>query len=285
MIKRTLQLGLAAIVLTAPVSASAETTLEKAKRTGYVTVGFSNEIPFSYADGEKLTGADMEVLKAVLSRMGIKEVVGVLTEFQSLIPGLQAERFDITAGMYIRPNRCARILFTNPLETQGDMVIVKAGNPKKIHSYEDVAKDTTIRIGYLAGGTGISEHIVAAGVAADRLVTFPDPASAIAGLKSDRIDAFASTASGNQALLDKLDDSSLERASPFEQPTVNGKPSVGYVALGFRKADADFVKAFNGQLAGFLGTPEHLDLVRKFSLHEDDVKPALSITADDICKG
>ena len=57
----------------------------------------------------------MEVLKAVLKRMGIGETVGVLTEFQSLIPGLLADRFDVTAGMYVRPNRCAQILFTNPL--------------------------------------------------------------------------------------------------------------------------------------------------------------------------
>ena len=87
--------------------AFAETTLERAKAQGFIRVGFANEAPFGYAtpDG-KLTGEAPEVAKAVLAKMGIPQVDGVLTEFGSLIPGLKAGRFDIiAAGMFINPKR------------------------------------------------------------------------------------------------------------------------------------------------------------------------------------
>ena len=67
--------------------ALAETTLEKARREGYIRLGFANESPYGYAtpDG-KLTGESPEVVKAVLAKIGIPQTDGVLTEFGSLIP-------------------------------------------------------------------------------------------------------------------------------------------------------------------------------------------------------
>ena len=106
-IQRRTFVGLAASIawLATLGAGQAETTLEKAKREGYLRVGFANEAPYGFAtpDG-KLTGESPEVVKAVLKKIGIGEVDGVLTEFGSLIPGLQAGRFDlIAAGMFITP--------------------------------------------------------------------------------------------------------------------------------------------------------------------------------------
>lgn len=88
-------------------SKTGETTLEKAQREGYVTIGFANEKPYAYQTVEgELTGEAVEVARAVLENLGIGEMRGVLTEFGSLIPGLQAKRFDmVTAGMFITPDR------------------------------------------------------------------------------------------------------------------------------------------------------------------------------------
>src|ERR1044071_8429767 len=96
--------------------ALAETTLEKARREGYLRVGFANEAPYGYAtpDG-KLTGESPEVVKAILAKIGLAQTDGVLTEFGSLIPGLEAGRFDIiAAGMFITPKRCAPVPFPAP---------------------------------------------------------------------------------------------------------------------------------------------------------------------------
>src|SRR5690625_4747921 len=96
--------------------ASAQSTLEAARERGWVRVGFANEAPYAYAtaDGE-LTGQSVEVARAVLQRLGIDELDGVLAEFGSLIPGLQAGRWDmVSAAMAILPERCAQVDFANP---------------------------------------------------------------------------------------------------------------------------------------------------------------------------
>src|SRR3546814_16925254 len=63
--------------------ALAQSTLEKAREAGFSRIGFANEAPYSFATPDsKLTGEAPEVAKAVLKKMGINEVDGVLTEFE-----------------------------------------------------------------------------------------------------------------------------------------------------------------------------------------------------------
>ncbi|MDX1522826.1 MAG: transporter substrate-binding domain-containing protein, partial [Anaerolineae bacterium] len=126
-------------VVTVEVEAEAEeeSTLERIQREGVVRVGFANENPYAFAkpDGT-LSGEAVEVARAVFQALGVEEMEGVLTEFGSLIPGLQAGRFDvITAGMYVNPNRCEQILFADPEYQIGEALVVEAGNPLDLHSY------------------------------------------------------------------------------------------------------------------------------------------------------
>jgi len=131
--------GLALAIAATP--ALAQTTLEKAKADGYIRVGFANEAPFGFATpAGALTGEAPEVAKAVLAKMGIPEVDGVLTEFGSLIPGLKAGRFDIiAAGMFVNPARCKEIAFSEPSYGIGQAMLVPAGNPKGIKDYASIA--------------------------------------------------------------------------------------------------------------------------------------------------
>src|SRR5262245_14908223 len=133
--------------------AVAETTLEKARREGYIRVGFANEAPYGYAtpDG-KLTGESPEVVKAVLAKIGIPQVDGVLTEFGSLIPGLEAGRFDlIAAGMFITPKRCAQVQFSEPTYGIGQAFLVPKGNPKAIKDYSSIAGNADLKLAVMAG--------------------------------------------------------------------------------------------------------------------------------------
>lgn len=275
-----------ALLLTLAViaPAMAQTTFERAKQQGYVTMGFTNELPYSYSEDGRLTGADTVVVEAILAEIGIPEVVGVLTEFQSLIPGLMARRFDLNSTMYIRPTRCEQIDFTDPIWAVGDAIIVPAGNPKGINSYADVAADPSIRIGYMAGGTAIVDHMKLEGVADEQMVPFPDPASGAAGVRSGRVDGFANTALANQTLLDRMNNDRLERATPFAQPEVDGRPVLGFGALGFRKEDRDFYEAFNAALREYVGSPAHLAAVRPFGITEVEINLAREARAADLCR-
>ncbi|HEV8389461.1 MAG TPA: ectoine/hydroxyectoine ABC transporter substrate-binding protein EhuB, partial [Dongiaceae bacterium] len=133
--------------------AFAETTLERAKAQGFIRVGFANEAPFGYAtpDG-KLTGEAPEVAKAVLAKIGIPQVDGVLTEFGSLIPGLKAGRFDIiAAGMFITPKRCAEIAYSEPSYGIGEAMLVSKGNPKAVKDFSTFAGNKDLKLAVMSG--------------------------------------------------------------------------------------------------------------------------------------
>lgn len=251
---------LVAIVATAlqTLTVFAETTLEKARQQGYIRVGFANEAPFGYAtpDG-KLTGEAPEVAKAVLARMGIAEIDGVLTEFGSLIPGLKAGRFDIiAAGMFITPKRCKQIGFSEPSYGIGQAFLVSEGNPKRLKTYADVAQQSDVKLAVMAGAIE-RDYAKKAGVSLSQLVTLPDPPSMLAAVQAGRADAAALTALSIANLADKGD--GVESTPPFA--TVADQSVMGHGGFGFRTADRDLLAAFNEHLKAFLGTKEHLDLV------------------------
>ncbi len=128
---KVLKVGAAigAIILGLTAGAQAQSTLEKARNEGVIRIGFANEAPYGYAtpSGE-LTGEAPAVAKEIFSRLGIENVEGVLTEFGSLIPGLRAGRFDvIAAGMFIPPERCAQIQFSEPSYGIGQAMLGKPG--------------------------------------------------------------------------------------------------------------------------------------------------------------
>ena len=100
-----------------PSLARADATLDRIKQTGAVSVGIANEKPYGFVEtGGKLVGAVPDVIFAALEPLGLKDMKAEIVEFNALIPGINANRFDIIgAGMYIRPKRREAIAFPNPV--------------------------------------------------------------------------------------------------------------------------------------------------------------------------
>lgn len=272
----------ALIVPALATSGRAETTLERIKRTGEIRVGFANEAPFGYQtpDG-KLTGEAPEVARHVLAALGVTKVEPVLAEFGALIPGLKAGRFDvIAAGMYITPPRCKQILFSEPSYSIGESFAVAKGNPKDLHGFGDVAAHPGIKLAVMAGAVeaGYARKL---GVKDDQLVVFPDGPSALAGVRTGRVDAYAGTQLTIQDLMSK-GSAGVQQAEPFKDPVIDGQPVRGYGAFGFRPADKAFHDAFNKELLKFRGTPAHLELVAPFGFTKDNIPHK---TTAELCKG
>ncbi|MBW3599393.1 MAG: ectoine/hydroxyectoine ABC transporter substrate-binding protein EhuB [Planctomycetes bacterium] len=260
-------------------------TLARIRRTGEVRIGYANEAPYGYLDSAtgRITGEAPEIAQVVLRRLGAERIEPVVAEFGSLIPGLKAGRFDvIAAGMYITPERAKEIDFSNPSYAIGEAFLVARGNPLDLHSFEDVAESDDARIGVM-GGSVEHGYAKAVGIPPERIVIFPDYPSALGGLRTGRIDAVAATELTAGDLLRKADDPSIERAEPFTNPVIDGRSVVGYGAFGFRKGDDLLQEAFNAALAEFLGTDEHLDLVRPFGFSENTLPG--DVTAEDIVAG
>jgi polar amino acid transport system substrate-binding protein len=259
--------------------ALAQTTLEKARESGYIRVGFANEAPFGFAttDGE-LTGEAPEVAKAVLAKMGIKEVDGVLTEFGSLIPGLKAGRFDIiAAGMFVNPQRCNEIAFSEPSYGIGQAMLVPDGNPKGVKDYSSFVDNGDLKLAVMAGAVEAG-YANDAGISLTQLVLLPDQSSLVAAVQSGRADAAALTALSIANMAEKAE--GVESTKPFGE--VAGKSVKGHGAFGFRKEDTDLLEAFNAELAKFIGTPEHIALVEPFGFGKDYLP---NKTTAELCAG
>lgn len=258
-------------------AAGAETTLEKARADGYVRVGFANEAPYGYATpAGQLTGEAPEVAKAVLAKMGIPQVDGVLTEFGALIPGLKAGRFDIiAAGMYVNPARCAEIAFSEPSYGIGQAILVPAGNPKGIVDYASFADNADLKLAVMAGAVEAG-YAKDAGVGFTQVVSLPDQASLVAAVQAGRADGAALSALSIADMASKAD--GVESTKPFSE--VAGNSVKGHGAFGFRKEDQDFVDAFNAELKAFIGTPEHIALVEPFGFGADYLPEA---TTAELC--
>jgi polar amino acid transport system substrate-binding protein len=259
--------------------ALAETVLERAKAQGFIRVGFANEAPFGYAttDG-KLTGEAPEVAKAVLAKMGIAQVDGVLTEFGSLIPGLTAGRFDIiAAGMFINPKRCEQIAFSEPSYGIGQAMLVSKGNPKGIKDYSTFKEMGDLKLAVMAGAVE-GTYAKDAGVPEGQLVVLPDQSSLLAAVQAGRADGAALTALSIADMAAKGE--GVESTTPFGE--VAGKSVKGHGGFGFRKEDKDLYDAFNTELKKFLGSDEHLALVTPIGFGKDYLP---NKTMGELCKG
>jgi polar amino acid transport system substrate-binding protein len=271
------------VVEAEPEEEMEESTLERARREGVIRVGFANENPYAYAEPDgTLNGEAVQVAREVFSRMGIEEMDGVLTEFGSLIPGLQAGRFDvITAGMYINPTRCEQVLFADPEYTIGDALIVEAGNPLDLHSYEDIAANPDVSVGTGAGYLE-NDFMLAVGVSEDQIVNFPDDPSGFAGLQAGQIDAWTGTRPTLIKMLEDAGTDDFELAEPFSQPVIEGESVVNYGAAAFRFEDEDLRQEFNQQLEDIKEEGMLIDLIGQFQGFDEGALPG-DVKAEDLC--
>ncbi|HBQ45525.1 MAG TPA: ectoine/hydroxyectoine ABC transporter substrate-binding protein EhuB [Ruminococcaceae bacterium] len=253
-------------------ASGSETTLEKARRLGYVTVGFAQEKPYAYqTEDGKLTGEAVDVARTILKELGIDEMRGELTEFGSLIPGLNAKRYDmVTAGMFITPDRAKEVSFANPEFTIGEAIAVQKGNPLNLHSYKDIAENPTAKIAVPAGAIEY-DYLVSANVPKARIVIVPNITAALSALQSDRAHALTATGPSVQSAIDTSGSADIERVSDFQQPVVDGKSVRGYGATAFRKADKDFVSAFNKGLEELKKSGKLLEILKKFGFTETEL--------------
>ncbi len=259
-------------------------TLQRIRAAGVVRVGFANEAPYAYVDTKtgRLTGESPELARLVFRQLGVPEIQGVLTEFGSLIPALKAGRFDvIAAGMYITPQRCQEILFSNPTYAIGEAFIVPAGNPLDLHGYEDLRDTPGATLGVVTGAIQL-QYARAVGIPDERVVIFPGAPSAVDGVAAGRASAYGATALTVNDLLSKTS-APLERAMPFEDLVIDGKVVKGYGAFGFRKRDEALRDAFNAVLSSTIGTPVHSKLVAPFGF-TPDMLPGTA-TAAALCEG
>jgi polar amino acid transport system substrate-binding protein len=217
-------------------------------------------------------------VKAVLKKIGIEQVDGVLTEFGSLIPGLQAGRFDIVAaGMFITPKRCEQVQFSEPTYGIGQALLVAEGNPKNITDYSSIAENPDLKLAVMAGAVEVG-YARDSGIPEGQVVVLPDQSSLVKAVQAGRADAAALTALSIADMAKKNE--GVESTKPFGE--VAGKSVVGHGGVAFRKEDKELYEAFNEELKKFIGSDEHIALVEPHGFGKDYLPTK---TTAELCAG
>lgn len=258
-------------------------TLAKAQEDGVISVGFANEKPYAYLDeNNQLRGEAPDIAKAIMAELGVNELDSQLLEFGQLIGGLQAERYDmITAGMYVNPDRCEKVIFAEPEYRMGEALAVKAGNPKNIRSYEDVAENPDVKIAVMTGAIEI-QLLEGAGAADNQIVEVPDQPTAISALQSGQVDGVTMTYMSLVNMLESAGDDNLERVEDFEQPKdADGNEVWGYGAAAFRPADTALRDAYNEGLQQLKESGKLLEILLDNGFAEEHLPG--DITTAELC--
>lgn len=251
------------------------TTLEELKEQGFARLAIANEPPYTEVkpDG-KVTGAAVEVARAVLAKLGVGEVVASISEYGAMIPGLQAGRFDlVTAGLFIKPERCAAVIYSEPDVCDAEALAVKAGNPLGFTSFADIAAHEAAKVGAPGGGT--EERLaLEAGVPRDRVIVVPDGSSGIKMLQDGRIDAYALPTLSLNDLLSKANDPGIEVISPLKNTPI-------YCAgAAFSKDSTALRDAYNEVLAEMKKSGEFAKIVEPFGF---PAAAASMVTTEELC--
>lgn len=120
---------------------------KKALKDTY-TVGTDNSfVPFEFQENGKLTGFDVDLMKAIADEAGFK-VNFKTTNFDGIIPGLQTKSFDMAiAGIGITEERKKAIDYSEPYYESGLGIGVKKSN-EDIKDIEDLkGKKIATRLG------------------------------------------------------------------------------------------------------------------------------------------
>ncbi|MCC9710927.1 ectoine/hydroxyectoine ABC transporter substrate-binding protein EhuB [Streptomyces sp. MNU76] len=250
--------------------------LAQLKKRGYAKVAYANEAPYGFKEGGTLKGEAPTLHAEVFKALGVPELRPVFSEWDGLIPGLLAGKYDvISAGMAILPERCEKALFSEPEFISPTAMMVPAGNPKKLGDLSS-AKQAGVTLGVMSGAAekGYAEG---AGVPADRIRTLTKPQDGADAVRSGRIDAFVLTGISLRWLA--RTNKGLEVTEPF-LPVVDGVKQYSPGGAVFRKGATSLRDAFNVELRKITSDRErYVSLLGTYGFTAAEMPPADLTTA------
>ena len=232
--------GLAAPGLT-PSARAADDVLAKAKAAGELKIGTETEFaPFDFIEDGKAVGFNYDLLAEVSKEMGIKFTF-VALPWESVIPGLDAGKFDMVSGpATITKARSARYAFTLPVGDATCALLKKAGD-KTIMKPADIAGKA------VGSGKATSqlEQLKKFGAKLPKAVSvreYPDFSGAYADLAAGRIAAVANSMT-NIAVV------AGQRSDTFElvKPAFGDKSYFGFFVRK-EPASESLIKALNAAI-------------------------------------
>ncbi|MGH2573639.1 MAG: transporter substrate-binding domain-containing protein [Actinomycetota bacterium] len=255
--------------------------LERYRRDG-VRAGYADIPPLSMTEGGAIGGSEPKLAELVLERLDISYGETTLADFSTLIPGLQAGRYDIVpSGAFIRPDRCDAAEFSHPTVWILEQLAFPQGNPSGITTYEDLAANPESTMGIIAGGAE-REYMLDVGVSPEQVLEFPEMLDGLDAVRAGRIDAFNSDNIAITYTLAQGAYGDLEAGEPF--PAELGGEVIP-TCLGIAFADANLRDAFNNEFRAVQQDIETLvSLGEPYGLTRQNYEDAAALDIDELCE-
>lgn len=258
-------------------------TLERAQAEGKIVLAVADERPYSWVENGEAKGATIAMHKEIFGNLGIDNIEVVEVDWNALIPGLNAERYDVvSAGMSILPDRCAEAAFSDPEIMYTTTLMVPEGNPQNLSDLDSVVEaGDDVHLAVLAGGI---EDGYADSLGITNVTKVDNAQDGMDVVANGRADAFAMTAISLNWMVENNPGSGVETTEAF-QAVIDGEPDIGAGSTVFRKADTDLLEAYNEELAKITGDVDaYMDLVGEYGFTEENLPPA-SLTTEQLCAG
>lgn len=245
---------------------------EGIRKSGKVTVAIDpNYPPFETLseDQKTITGLDPDLLDAMEPLLGVEFELQA-TGFDSIIPGLQAKRYDMAiSGMTDSKSRQEQVTFVDYLSIGGALVV--AADDPLAKSDDILAELCGRKVGVQTGTTTIDlgaeqdEKCAADGEPALKMSTFPTVPNAVLALDSGRIDYVWTDAISALAQVERSEGRFV--SVPDHTPTYPA-------GIVFPKESDELTTALQSALQELIDNGTYVEIIAKYRLENEAVTTA-----------
>jgi polar amino acid transport system substrate-binding protein len=232
---------------------------EEYAESGTVTVGLAvGNPPWAVLPegSDEPEGFDIDVITALSERLGLERELEVAA-FDTLLTGLQAERYDVViSSLTIREERTEVIDMLGYVQI-GTGILVAAGNPEGVESIEDLCG---LSVGVAKGSANQEPVDEAQGDCDTPIEIVQTEGNDFVALQSGRVDAMVLDAAG-------AFETAKSRGEEFE--AVEGEVyGAGIAGIAFNKENTGLSEAYQAALQDMIEDGEYAEILDRWGVSD-----------------
>lgn len=233
--------------------------------------------PFAFLDRTgRVTGIAPEMLRVVTREAGLGEIEFVHSDYGQLLHDLAMGRGDIVLnGAFAASDQIQQVRFTTPFARVNAAMLVAAGNPRGLHSLEDVAARSDAVLAVIDEPLELA-RAERAGLPGSRIQRHGDTPGAVVAIIEGRADAFVLTDVSLRYMLANSGFTGVEIAMPFVLSRQVGQPDKGDPAFALRRQDEALAGRLDQAIKAIVPSDEYRKLVMPFGVGGANVPAGMS---------
>ncbi|HLI13896.1 MAG TPA: ABC transporter substrate-binding protein [Alphaproteobacteria bacterium] len=259
-------IGAAALAAVIPGTAGAASVAAPQRIAGAGKITYCSDMtgpPLEFLDeNTKPVGSDIDIGNEIAKRFGVKAEWKNIP-FKGLVPALLAQQCDaVISQLFDKPERRQVIDLVDYMNSS-EALLVRAGNPKKVHSLDDLSG---LKVA-VENGTTIQSLIEdqnkkfqSAGKKPAEVVVYPKDTDALQALQIGQADVYGTTLETGAYYMGKSPKTFEVAGPPFHQILT---------AIGLRKDDSGMKAAIEKAVDGMRQDGTLLAILKKWGLEAD----------------